>query len=195
MRQYIVYFIQRQFSSTKKSNMIKNKGFTLVEVVVTMAIIGIASAITLSAISGGRVRKEVEGDARRLAATLRSVQNDALSGRQIVLGRVSCSFSFPASSAGATAIAPVYAYRNGASCATTLDDALPVFNLTPGVTISVANIGVRFVVPWGKVRNGAGTIALASAVQYRLVKSGVTWTVCVYPEGRIEEKLGTGCPA
>jgi len=172
-----------------------NRGFTLIEVLATMAIIGIAAAITLVSISGGRVRKEVEGDARRLVGTLRELQNNSLAGKQIVSGRVSCGFFLLPSAAAATTITSTYTYRTGATCSSATADMLSVFKLTPGVSISVANIGVGFMVPWGKLLDGTGGSVLVAPVQYRLVKSGVTWSVCVYPEGRIEETVGASCPA
>ncbi len=172
----------------------QKKGFTLIEVLVVVAIIGIASAIILVSIGNGRTQKQVEGDARRLVGMLREIQNDALSGKQVVLGRISCAFVFPPSASAETIISPTYRYRNGASCASTLSDDLPSLNLTPGVSISVANAGVSFVVPWGEVWDGSLTARLASTVQYTLVKSGVTWSVCVYPGGRIEEIAGASCP-
>lgn len=174
--------------------MTAEKGFTLIEIVIVIAIIGIASSIVLATVSNGRTRAQVEGDARRLSGMLRDLQNNALSGEQIVLGRISCGFSLPPSAAGAITIVPTYLYRNGATCAATLSDVLPAFSLSPGVSISAANGGVRFVVPWGKVWDGTGAAPLAAPVQYTLAKSGVVWSVCVYPEGRIEEAVGAGCP-
>lgn len=174
--------------------MSQKKGFTLIEVLAVIAIIGIASAIILASVGNGRTRKEVEGDARRLVGMLRELQNDALSGKQVVSGRVSCAFILPPSLAGATTISPTYRYRNGATCASVLSGTLPVFRLTPGVSISVANGGVSFVVPWGKVWDGSVTASLGGTVQYALTKAGVTWSVCVYPSGRIEETVGGSCP-
>ena len=119
--------------------MSQRKGFTLIEILVVVAIIGIAAGIILVSVGSGRTQKEVEGDARRLVGMLRELQNDALSGKQVVSGRVSCAFVFPPSIAGATTISPTYRYRNGATCASVLSDTLPVFRLTPGVSISAAN--------------------------------------------------------
>ncbi len=178
----------------KADMMQKKKGYTLVEVLVVIAIIGIASAITLASVSGGRVKKQVEGDARRLAGALREVQNNALAGERMEMNRISCSFSFAPSVATATTILSTYQYRNGATCAATLSAALPVFQLTPGVSISAANAGVSFMVPWGQAWDGLMTAPLVNTVQYILVKSGVTWSVCIYPEGRIEEAAGAICP-
>ncbi len=174
--------------------MTAKKGFTLIEIVIVIAIIGIASSIVLVTVSNGRTRAQVEGDARRLSGMLRELQNNALSGEQIVSGRISCGFSLPPSAASAITIVPTYLYRNGATCATTLSGVLPTFSFSPGVSLSAANGGVRFVVPWGKVWDGTGAAPLAAPVQYTLAKSGVVWSVCVYPEGRIEEAAGAGCP-
>jgi len=174
--------------------MSQRKGFTLIEILVVVAIIGIAAGIALISVGSGRTQKEVEGDARRLVGVLRELQNNALSGKHVVSGRVSCAFVFPPSVAGATTVSPTYRYRNGATCASVLSGALPVFRLTPGVSISAANGGVGFTVPWGEVWDGSLAGTIGSAVQYTLTKAGVTWSVCVYPGGRIEEAAGGSCP-
>lgn len=134
--------------------MMHKKGFTLIEVVVVIAIIGIASSIILVSIGNGRTRQQVEGDARRLAGIVRELQNNALAGKQIVPGQVTCAFSLPAAAVGATTLTPRYFYRNGSSCGSALSAVLPAFRFSPGVAISVANGGIRFAVPWGKCGMG-----------------------------------------
>jgi prepilin-type N-terminal cleavage/methylation domain-containing protein len=151
------------------------KGFTLVEIVIVIAIIGIASSIVLSVVSNGRTRAQVEGDARRLSGMLRDLQNNALAGEQIVLGRVSCGFSLPPSAAGAITIVPTYLYRNGATCATTLSDVLPTFSLSPGVSISAANGGGSFCCSLGTSmgRNGGSIIGRSCPIYFGEIRSGL----------------------
>ena len=56
----------------------QKNGFTLIEIMVAMAIVGIMSAMVLTSLSSGKERKVVEGEARRVAAAIREIQNYAL---------------------------------------------------------------------------------------------------------------------
>ncbi|MBP7811685.1 MAG: prepilin-type N-terminal cleavage/methylation domain-containing protein [Candidatus Moranbacteria bacterium] len=173
----------------------KKNGFTLIEILVVVAIIAIFSAIVIPNVNAARIGKQVEANARSLASALREAQNHALAGERAVTNRVSCSFSFGPSAASVTSIARAYQYRNGATCAaSTRSESLTAFSLTQGVRLLEANVGVRFKVPWGEVWNGTGSEKLGSVVRYTLAKSTARWSVCVYPEGRIEEVLGSSCP-
>ncbi len=169
------------------------KGFTLIEVMIVVSIIAVATAIVLVGMSNVRNQTQVKGDARRLAGTLRELQNNALTGKRQTETRISCWFSLPSAIIGAGSIAPMYRYKDGTTCATNLGDNLPLVVFSPGVVFSNANVGVRFVVPWGQALDAAGNV-LGAPVRYTLEKSGIIWSVCVYPEGRIEETTGAICP-
>ena len=72
-------------------NMMHRRGFTLIEIMVVMAIIGIVTAVTIVSFGSGKERKAVEGQARKVAAAIREMQNYALTGKQIGTN-VPCKF-------------------------------------------------------------------------------------------------------
>lgn len=170
-----------------------NKGFTLIEVLAAMAIISILSAFVIVSFGNARTEKRVEGEARRFASVLRKLQNDSLTGKNLGAG-VPCAFYTGSSSVGNTSVSMLYTVRSGGSCSSgATSQALPSHDFGFGVTMTVANTGVRFVVPHGDVWTGNGSSAIATPVQYTLGRDGYVWSVCVFPGGRIHERVGAGC--
>lgn len=66
----------------------KQKGVTLVEVMVVIAVIGIGTSIMLASMGNAKEQKRVETAAREVAAMFREAQSNALSGKQVSLGGV-----------------------------------------------------------------------------------------------------------
>lgn len=165
-------------------------GFTLVELVVSMAILSIMAAITIVSLSGTKTKQEVEGAARELAAAIREAQNYALTGRSIT-GGLPCQFRITA-----VALSGSYTLQqtDSTGCGTVAGSVS--YTLPNSVQFS-SGTGVWFDVPRGEPRNSAGTEIGTSGVthvDFSFAKNGSTAHVCVYPLGRIEEKpIGVNC--
>lgn len=173
--------------------MMYNKGFTLIEVLAAMAIISILSSFVIVSFGNAKTERRVEGEARRFSSVLRKMQNDSLTGKNPGAG-VPCAFYTGSSSVGNASISMSYIMRSSGSCSNgTTVQVLPSHDLGFGVTLTVANTGVRFVVPHGEVWTGNGSSKLTNPVQYTLGKDGYVWSVCVFPGGRIHERVGAGC--
>ncbi len=81
-----------------KQKNIKNKnfkkGFTLVELLIVIAIIGIMTAVLLVSMSKGGVNNTLKVAGRQLSGALRESQNYALTGKQKEEGSYPCAFKF-----------------------------------------------------------------------------------------------------
>ena len=178
----------------KRMIMLKHKGFTLIEIMLVMAIIGVMSAMVFSSLRSGKEQKEVEGQARRVAAAIREIQNYALTGKQIS-GQVPCRFGVMSLSIGNTQLVLRESHRTGASCSA---GASADANI-PGMTVVLAN-GVRFTadlnasffftVPRGELNPNGN----ATPISLRLGKGSTTYSVCVYPGGQVKDVAGAACP-
>ncbi len=169
------------------------RGFTLVEVMITMAIIGVMSVVSLGTISGSRGNKDIEANARILMTTIREAQNYALTGKNIrgMCGAKPCvPYSFKVSASGSAYVleqSSIDAPAVFAGTASTLLNA---------VTVNSTNGGVVFTVPRGEPSKGTGGAELVGSdvVDFSVSKDGKTSHVCVYPLGRVEEKpIGVAC--
>lgn len=171
----------------EKAYLSKLHGFTLVEVMVVMAMISIMVAVTLVTIGDARDKKIVEGEARKLSAVMRELQNYALTGKQMVANQVTCGVGIEAIANGATSYAPFYTYRTGTDCSTpSANTPLTTNTLLPGVTFSTATGVVSFSVPRGEVNGAPARIGVS--------KGSVVYSVCLYQSGRIEDVSGATCP-
>lgn len=143
----------------------KKFGFTLVEVVITTSIIALVTSASLASMSSFKSRRDVEGNARTVAAAIRQAQNDAVTGKNIdTCGTVPCVPFRP-----------------------------DQVSLTGGVVLSPSS-SVAFRVPQGEPVGSAGAELVSGAVDMSVSKAGVAAHVCVYPLGRVEERpIGSGC--
>ncbi|KKQ15536.1 MAG: hypothetical protein US25_C0002G0003 [Candidatus Moranbacteria bacterium GW2011_GWE1_36_7] len=75
--------MKNKFSKTKKIFLSSKHGFSLMELLLVVAITLIATAAIFSSNNSKKASSEVESAARQVAAHLRSLQNEALAGKQI----------------------------------------------------------------------------------------------------------------
>jgi prepilin-type N-terminal cleavage/methylation domain-containing protein len=162
-------------------------GFTLIELVVSMAIISTMAAITIVSMSGAKTKQEVEGAARQVAAAIREAQNYAVTGKSIN-GAVPCQFRI---SATATSSTFQLQQTNSTTCGAVSGSVS--YSLQNGVQFSAA-AEIRFDVPRGEPRDASNAELSSGNIDFVISKSGSTAHVCAYPLGRIEEKrVGENC--
>ncbi len=182
-----------------------SRGFTLIEVMVSVAILALMAAVTIVSMNGGRNRQEVEASTRLVAATLREAQNNALSGKNITgtAGSRPCQFRVR-TTGGTGTITHEQLNAGDVLCpnpGTATNGAWSGFStdLLNGVTFS-SSTEVYFDVPRGEPKNAAGVLGVelnsaTGPVDFSMTKGADTAHVCVYPLGRIEEaSVGASCP-
>jgi prepilin-type N-terminal cleavage/methylation domain-containing protein len=176
--------------------MIENKtgyfsGFTLVELMISMAILSIMAALTIVSMTGAKTKQEVEGAARQVAAAVREAQNYALTGKNIgASGDVPCQFRLDTTGSAIS----IQQRRFSSPGLCNVNSGSPtVYPLPTGVAISIDN--VSFNVPRGEVFNDV-LLELDGneKIDFAISKNGEIAHVCVYPFGRIEERpIGGSC--
>lgn len=172
-----------------------NFGFTVIEMVIVIAIIGISSVVIINSLSTGRALRLTEQSAHDLAGALRQAQNYALTGKASA-GQESCYFGLRFISSSRYAL--VQYYRAAGNCNSY--NTLTTTNLAGGVTftsISSYPTILAFSLPRAEVYSAtSGALSgLTTAQRIGLTKSGRTQYLCLYPGGRIEERgTASTCP-
>ncbi len=163
------------------------KAFTLIEVLVSVAILGILSTIILVNASGSRVTQDLEAGAREMVSFFRGVQNRALTGEQVGANTIPCRFEVTWDGASYSVI--YHSKDNNGACVNTA--TIQSYTLRNGVVFSSPG-NVRFTLPHADVFDTAGPVAVSKAVT--LSKAGATYSVCIYKEGLINQIIGNTCP-
>lgn len=158
-----------------KKNSKNKKGFSFIELMITIAIMTIMSAITLASMNAGQKLWAVKTAAREVAATVREVQNYALTGKDLKDKTSICVFTFEWVSGSSTYLmegckTQSYVLKNGVnfSGSGNFSFSVPFANLNPP---SIADIKLN--------KGGIG---------------GIDYHVCVYASGAVKE-AADACPA
>ncbi|KKR10059.1 MAG: hypothetical protein UT37_C0006G0026 [Parcubacteria group bacterium GW2011_GWA2_39_18] len=177
-------------NSLNKKNIL---GFTLVELAVSMLIIGIISTIVLANYNAGRKQEALNRSTQRLAVAIRQAQNYAL------FSRVGVKCSTPAGGYGVY-MSSVSQYIIFGDCGgnhlydSVIDDLISVLNFEPNVVIksdqqpSAVGASMTFEPPIGKfyynglASNGPNTIILqnsSDATKQKVITVSVNGSVSV----------------
>jgi prepilin-type N-terminal cleavage/methylation domain-containing protein len=150
-----------------KKNSKNKKGFSFIELMITIAIMAIMTTVTLVSMNKGRELWAVKTAAREVAATVREVQNNALTGKGLTASSASCNYTFSWTTA-ATPPANVY---NITGCRT------QSYTLKNGVSFSGSGGSLSFSVPF----------SITSEANIKLNKGSSDYYVCVYASGIVKE--------
>ncbi|MDP3957110.1 MAG: prepilin-type N-terminal cleavage/methylation domain-containing protein [bacterium] len=152
-------------------------GFTLIEVMVVVAIMGIMAVLSIVSLGNGRIQRDLEANAREFAGVVREAQNYALTGKQTGGGAV-CAFSVTWTGSSTYELGSTASGDCGGSVT-----SLANYSLKNGVTLN--NFGtISFALPWA--RTGGG--------QANFSKGSDTYSVCISADGKISDQIGAVCP-
>lgn len=155
------------------------RGFTLIEVLIVVAIIGIVSAMILVTFSGRQQARNLERAAREVMATLREAQNYALSGRAGVISENNTYYGVDF-----TAGASYSVVSSGGT--------IESYSMKNGIVASAAS-SVRFMLPRGEVYIGGA--ALSGSHRITLANGALNHYICVYSTGHIlDNGAAAVCP-
>lgn len=155
------------------------KAFTLIELVIVMAIISILAAVVTVSLGTQNTKKELETNAREFASVLREAQNYALTGKQPDPPHITCQFSVSWDNTPTSTYRLWSMSRNNGACNIPVDFA--TYSLKRGVQFSSPTTGtVSFSLPWATT--GSSKIVFA--------KGGFSHTVCLSTSGKITDQAG-----
>lgn len=177
--------------------MIYKKGFSFLEMIIIIAIIGIMTSVMLVISLKERTGKELEAVGREVTSAIREAQNNALTGKQQDNSKLPCAFLFETD--GMT-YHMKGSYRDvGAPCgsdysltsyATELNASTLDAEMTLTGTDSEGRISsyVGFIVPYGEYFDaGISETNPSQGTQFVLEKDGEKYYICVHSTGLIEE--------
>jgi prepilin-type N-terminal cleavage/methylation domain-containing protein len=159
------------------------RGFTLIEIIIVVAIISIMAGLIIVPLGTSRVKKELETNAREFVGVVREAQNYALTGKQIG-GNTACAFYVIWTTPSTYSLK----YTPSGSCGATPTNIVS-YSLKNGVTFSTGG-SFNFALPHA-------TLSFSSGSQATVFKKGtISHVVCTYADGHISDRPGsTTCPS
>ncbi len=159
--------------------------YTLIEALITVAIISIVTAVLISNYTNSRITQQLESSAREVEAAVREIQSYALTGYQDRPNTDPCRFEIKW-----TASSPVYTlnyFYKDTNDACNPSQTLATYSLRNGVTFSTSG-NFSFAPPWGVPSFSGNNQPIV------LTLSGSSHAVCVYQSGLINNLAGSSCP-
>jgi prepilin-type N-terminal cleavage/methylation domain-containing protein len=159
---------------------LKSAGFTLVEIIIVVAIIGIASTMVFSSFAEQRGARTIDRAAREVVAALREAQNYTLTGRAGTINENNTYYGIQIASATGYNL-------------TSSSGILASYTLKGGVTFTSGATTIAFILPRGDVLQGGASFVGA----YRIDLSNGTNSryICVYSMGRVVDNgANAACP-
>ncbi len=166
-----------QYKNTTK------KAFTLIELLIVIAILSTLSTIMLVDFGGSRTNQELDEAAREVASAFREAQNYALTGYQGVSNTIPCRYDV---SWANTAYLLTYFYKNGAGVCNQ-SAVVRTYTLRKGIAFTGAG-NFSFSPPHAVVSFAAVSVPVTVS------KAGISYTVCTYNSGLINHTAGNACP-
>lgn len=162
--------MQKQFFQNRKGSF--RKGFSLIELLVVAAIIGIVTAIVIVGLTANKDQKDAENAAIVAASKVREAQSAALTGRQYLANTTPCSYRV---AWGSTNVTNSYIYKDGSGNCT--QSSVMTTAILPGGASFSGSGTTDFVLPHG---------AIASDSILTIQKNAASRVVCVGMEGLVE---------
>lgn len=156
----------------QKEKLLSYQGFSLIEVLVVAAIIGIVTAIVIVGLTNHKDQKDAENAALVAAAKVREAQSAALTGRQYLSNTIPCSYRV---AWGSSNITNSYIYKDGSDNCT--QSTVMTTSVLPGGASFSDSGTIDFVLPHG---------AIASAYILDIQKNAAARVVCVSMDGLVE---------
>jgi prepilin-type N-terminal cleavage/methylation domain-containing protein len=153
----------------------QQNGFTLIELMIVAAIVGILSVMMLVSLRDSREKKAVEVAGRQVAAVMRATQNYAVSGRIEDADRIPCTFQFIVDSSQTYRV--IYTYHAPQSTSCSGSDEIATYYVEDGVSVS-PNQTITFAMPHGST---------SSAHVVRVQKGSAVQNICIDASGRVHE--------
>lgn len=200
-----------QINASAILDMVNKKGFSLTEMMMTIAIISIMTGAVFVNFSATRKTKGLETEARRLVANIREAQDNAFTGKKPADDVAPCGWGIYYDAGTNPGEYKIYYNVSTSGCSVANGSELDRKFILSGVTLngtsSVAQTvilennarfdglstdEVYFAVPHGRIFDQNG-VAIATPLKLLLrstVDSTVQHTVCVFSSGRVDDEAG-----
>ena len=166
----------------------KKKAFTLLELLIVVAFIGIMSSVVIVSLSASRIQKQVEGTSREVSAAIREAQNGALTGKKTDDTHLPCDYKF--NYVNSTTYTISYDYHTVANPSCTNTQVLATYTTKNSVIFPSSFNTIIFQAPFSSI-SGLSSDPMPIVVN----KGSVNYVVCVSSSGNIWEKANsTTCP-